>query len=53
MLSILLASGDLMAAILLCLPLFALYEAGIIVIRLFTGEKKGEISDADEIDDSE
>jgi sec-independent protein translocase protein TatC len=52
-LSILLAAGDLMAAILLCLPLFALYEAGIIVIRLFTDEKKDETPDAEEIDDSE
>ena len=52
-LSILLAAGDLMAAILLCLPLFALYEAGILVIRLFTSEKKDDTSDADEGDDSE
>jgi len=52
-LSILLAAGDLMAAILLCLPLFALYEAGILVIRLFTGEKKEDTSDADEVDDNE
>jgi sec-independent protein translocase protein TatC len=34
--SFLLSAGDLMAAILLCLPLFALYESGIIIIRLFT-----------------
>ena len=52
-LSILLAAGDLMAAILLCLPLFALYEAGILVIRLFTSEKNEDTSDADEGDDSE
>jgi len=36
-LSFLLAAGDLMAAILLCLPLFALYESGILFIRLFSG----------------
>ena len=35
-LSLLLGAGDLMAAILLCLPLFALYECGILIIRLFT-----------------
>ena len=52
-LSILLAAGDLMAAILLCLPLFALYEAGILVIRLFTSEKNEDTSDDDEGDDSE
>ncbi|UCD66836.1 MAG: twin-arginine translocase subunit TatC [Deltaproteobacteria bacterium] len=44
LLSVLLAAGDLMAAVLLCLPLFALYEAGIVIIRLFT--KKPDISDA-------
>jgi len=38
-LSMLFAAGDLMAAILLCLPLFALYESGILIIRLFTGDK--------------
>ena len=43
LLSLLLAAGDLMAAILLCLPLFALYEAGILIIRLFT--RKPENSD--------
>jgi len=36
--SFLLGAGDLMAAILLCLPLFALYESGILIIRLFTRE---------------
>jgi sec-independent protein translocase protein TatC len=35
-LSVLLAAGDLVAAVLLCLPLFGLYEAGILIIRLFT-----------------
>lgn len=39
-LSVLLAAGDLMAAVLLCLPLLALYEAGIIIIRMFTREPK-------------
>ena len=38
-LSLLFAAGDLMAAILLCLPLFALYESGILIIRVFTGDK--------------
>jgi sec-independent protein translocase protein TatC len=46
-LSVLLAAGDLMAAILLCLPLFALYESGIIIIRLFTRK----IDDADHTDE--
>jgi sec-independent protein translocase protein TatC len=39
-LSVLLAAGDLMAAILLCLPLFALYESGILIIRLFTRKQE-------------
>ena len=39
-LSLLFAAGDLMAAILLCLPLFALYESGILIIRVFTGGDK-------------
>lgn len=38
LLSILLAAGDLMAAVLLCLPLFALYESGILIIRIFPGK---------------
>lgn len=37
LLAFLLAAGDIMAAVLLCLPLFALYESGILIIRLFTG----------------
>jgi sec-independent protein translocase protein TatC len=44
LLSFLLAAGDLMAAILLCLPLFALYETGILIIRVFT--RKHENNDA-------
>jgi sec-independent protein translocase protein TatC len=40
MLSVLLAAGDLMAAILLCLPLFGLYEAGILIIRMFARQKE-------------
>jgi Sec-independent protein secretion pathway component TatC len=36
--SFLLSAGDLIGAILLCLPLFALYESGIIIIRLFTNK---------------
>jgi sec-independent protein translocase protein TatC len=39
-LSVLLAAGDLMAAILLCLPLFGLYEAGILIIRIFARQKE-------------
>lgn len=38
LLSFLLAAGDLMGAILLCLPLFALYESGILIIRLFSSK---------------
>ena len=40
LLSVMLAAGDFMGAILLCLPLFGLYEAGIIIIRIFAGRKK-------------
>jgi sec-independent protein translocase protein TatC len=36
-LSFLLASGELTATVLLALPLFALYEAGIIAARVFAG----------------
>lgn len=36
--SVLLAAGDLIAAVLLCLPLFALYESGILITRIFTRE---------------
>lgn len=43
-LSLLLAAGDLMAAILLCLPLFALYESGILIIRLFTRDRRKTVS---------
>ena len=45
-LSVMLAAGDFMGAILLCLPLFCLYEAGIIIIRMFAGRKK-EVPDAE------
>lgn len=48
LLSLLLAAGDLMAAVLLCLPLFALYEAGILIISLFTKKTGGNDSPADE-----
>jgi len=46
LLSFLLAAGDVMAAVLLCLPLFALYESGILIIKLFTGKsaENAEIS---------
>ena len=46
--SFLLGAGDLMAAILLCLPLFALYESGILIIRLFTREPDKEKAEAND-----
>jgi sec-independent protein translocase protein TatC len=49
-LSFLLAAGDLMAAIMLCLPLFALYEAGILIIRLFTKKTEDEDTLSSDID---
>jgi sec-independent protein translocase protein TatC len=52
LLSFLLAAGDLMAAVLLCLPLFALYEAGILIIKLFTGKpanSEAQSSDPDDV----
>lgn len=52
-LSVLLAAGDLMAAILLCLPLLALYEAGIIIIRLFTRKQKDEDALSSDLDESD
>jgi len=49
LLSFLLAAGDLMAAILLCLPLFALYESGILIIRVFTREPENiDAADSDQ-----
>ena len=39
-LSVLLAAGDITGAILLCLPLIGLYEAGILTIRIFAKEKQ-------------
>ncbi len=42
LLSVLLAAGDIMAATLLCLPLFALYESGILIIKLFTGKSENK-----------
>ncbi len=46
-LSVLLTAGDLVASVLLCLPLFALYESGILIIRLFT--KKTDDEDGDNL----
>jgi len=43
LLSFLLAAGDIMAAVLLCLPLIFLYESGIIISKLFT--RKSENTD--------
>ena len=40
LLSVLLAAGDIMAAVLLCLPLFALYESGILISKLFTSNSE-------------
>lgn len=53
LLSVLLAAGDIMAAVLLCLPLFALYESGILIIKLFTGkpENKDALSSASDDND--
>ena len=38
LLAVLLAAGDLTGAILLCLPLFSLYECGVLISRLFSGK---------------
>ena len=46
--AVLLSGGDLIAAVLLCLPLFALYESGIIIIRLFTRAPVLEKAGSDE-----
>ena len=46
--AVLLGGGDLMAAVLLCLPLFALYESGILIIRLFTRVQVMERTGPDE-----
>ncbi|CAK8715399.1 MAG: Sec-independent protein translocase TatC [Candidatus Electronema aureum] len=39
-LSFLLAAGDLTATVLLALPLFGLYEAGIVAVRIFSHKKE-------------
>lgn len=39
-LSFLLTAGDLMATLLLAIPLFLLYETGILFSRIFTGKRK-------------
>ena len=52
-LSVLLAAGDLMAAILLCLPLFALYEAGILIIRLFTRKPENDAALSNDQDEND
>lgn len=44
-LSFLLASGELTATVLLSLPLFALYEAGIVAAKIFTGPTETTSSD--------
>jgi sec-independent protein translocase protein TatC len=52
-LSVLLSAGDLVAATLLCLPLFALYEAGILIIRLFTKKPENDNTLSSKLDDSD
>jgi sec-independent protein translocase protein TatC len=47
LLAVLLAAGDLTAAVLLCLPLFGLYECGVLISRLFAGKTPGDASPAD------
>ncbi len=42
-LSFLLTAGDFMATALLAIPLFALYESGILLIQLFTKKKKTSV----------
>lgn len=44
-LALLLTTGDLLSAILLAVPLFGLYESGILIIRIFISEKKGASPD--------
>ena len=41
-LAFLLTAGDILSAILLAVPLFGLYEAGILISRLFKGKLKAE-----------
>jgi sec-independent protein translocase protein TatC len=53
LLSVLLAAGDIMAAILLCLPLFALYESGILIIKLFTGKPENKDALSSDPDDND
>jgi sec-independent protein translocase protein TatC len=47
LLAVLLAAGDLTAAVLLCLPLFGLYECGVLISSLFAGKTPGDASPAD------
>jgi sec-independent protein translocase protein TatC len=53
LLSFLLAAGDIMAAVLLCLPLIALYESGILIIKLFTGKSENNNTDPSYPDETE
>lgn len=46
-LSVLLSAGDLVSAVLLCLPLLGLYEAGILIIRLFTKKTDSDDNSSD------
>ena len=49
LLAVMLAAGELTGAVLLCLPLFALYECGVLISRLFGGKVRDkEDSPADE-----
>jgi len=47
--SVLIGAGDLMAAMLLCLPLFVLYESGIFIIRLFTRKPDSRELESDDL----
>ena len=53
LLSVLLAAGELMAAVLLCLPLFALYESGILIIKLFTRKPGNNDIQSTDLDNNE
>jgi sec-independent protein translocase protein TatC len=42
-LAFLLTAGDVLSAVLVAVPLFGLYEAGILISRLFKGKAKIEV----------
>ncbi|NOX80233.1 MAG: hypothetical protein GXP57_03965, partial [Deltaproteobacteria bacterium] len=51
-LSFLLAAGDITATVLLSFPLIGLYEAGIVVGRVFPGKASARPEEADEEDEA-